>query len=149
MFVYFIRYVFVFLFFVSLSACIAQPQESSFIGECKQLKVKHQLIEGRSGGYSGERMLVVSDNVQIGRMKPIAEIEPGTRVKINQIIKDSDGSYGAYLRVEVEILDGVYKGALADVSACVPYHPKLKWVESCTLNANEITFNNELVEVCL
>ena len=137
------------IFLTSLiSACIAQPQSSQLIGSCKQLKKDHKLFEGRAGTYSGDKILAVSDNVQIGRMKEKGTILSGTKVKINSIIKDSDGSYGQFLRVQIEISDGPYSGVKADVPACVPYHPSQKWVRNCTLDPNKLIFNANLVIPC-
>lgn len=133
---------------LSLISCVAQPQQSHLIGECKQLKEDHLLLEGRAGAYAGEKMLSVSDKTRVGRMKAIGTIVSGTKVKISSILKNSDGSYGRFLRVEVEVLEGPYAGVKADVPACVPYHPSLKWVTNCTLEADNLTFNSDLVASC-
>lgn len=55
---------------------------------------------------------------------------------------------GPFLRIEVEITEGSYSGVKADVPACVAYHPSLKWITSYTLEPNNLTFNDDLVDVC-
>ena len=135
------------LFVLLILGCAAQPQSSYLIDSCRRLEVGHQLFAGREGAYWGENMLSTSDQVQ-GRKKKIGAVSEGTKVRVSGIFKDSDGSYGAFLRVEVTIIDGPYSGVKVDVPACVPYHPSVKWVESCSLNANELRFNEKLTSDC-
>ncbi|GAA5441870.1 hypothetical protein Misp06_00031 [Microbulbifer sp. NBRC 101763] len=143
------KYLLIIPIFFLLSSCVAVPQESSLIGQCLELVEPHKLWEGRESIYASSRLITSSDRVQIGPMeKTGVSFVAGTQFKVQGIFRNSNGSYGPFLRVVVEATSGDNKGVVADVPACVPYHPRPRWITNCTLNANELTFNNQVVRTC-
>ena len=135
-----------------LTSCAAVPIESNFEGICFELKKEFHLFNGRGNGYRGDYMIVVNPQSQIVReMKKIGVLVSGTQLSVNQIFKASDGSTGAFITVQTEILDGPYKGTLTDIpNAYAPYHPGRKGIiiERLSIKKNIIKFNDSLVKGC-
>jgi len=137
------------LIILLISGCAASPQKSALIGTCKKPIKEQHIWEGTGGVYAGRYLITSNDSPQLGRMRSVlGELSTTMRVKVVRVLKDWDGSYGPFLRVEVEIIDGPHAGLIADVPACVPYHPRPRWIELCTLDPNALVFNDEVVKDC-
>jgi len=139
------------MFILSLCAgCAAKPQQSTILGDCKELLIPQQVWEGREEASVGRVLLtnIDRDRVFWSRKKVVGSIDAGTRVSVAQVLKDWNGSYGHFLRVQVEILDGPFRGQIAEVPSIAPYHPSPSWIVEHTLDPNALQFNPELVEPC-
>ncbi|MNR28793.1 hypothetical protein D3C85_1461350 [compost metagenome] len=79
---------------------------------------------------------------------PYGTILAGTKLQVIAVLRGWNGSLGDFLRVKVRVLDGEYEGLLADLPACVPYHPVTRWVVGCELDPNQIVFDSNFVSDC-
>jgi len=132
------------------AGCAAKPQQSTILGDCKVLLVPQQVWEGREEASVGRVLLtgIDRDRVFWSRKNVVGSIGAGTRVSVAQVLKDWNGSYGHFLRIQVEILDGPFRGQIAEVPSIAPYHPSPSWIVEHTLDPNALQFNPELVEPC-
>ena len=131
------------------ASCAMKPQQSHLLGSCMKLINPASIWRGYDNVYVGEFLL--SQNMPHQLLKSsevVGTINAGTKLELIEILKGGYGSYSPFLRGRVRVLDGEYLGLVADIPACAPYHPALKWVTNCTLDANSLTFNSELVEDC-
>lgn len=132
-----------------LHGCSAVPIQNHLRGECKKLIKKQYLWEGRGAVYSGPFFIADRKKPQVGRMqKVVSELRAGQRVEIVEVLKDANGSWGQYLRIQVRILDGEFSGVVADIPVSAPGHPKEKWTKNFTLDPNALEFNEEIVVPC-
>lgn len=134
-----------------LSGCVAKPKptHSVLIGSCKQTLEEYSIWETFNNIYVGSFILSSSEQPQLSIGKLMyGKIPSGTQLRVSQILQGANGSYGPFFRVQVEILSGQFEGLVADIPACVPYHPNPKWVNSCTVDPNEFIFNNEMLTDC-
>ena len=131
------------------AGCATKPQQSVLLDDCKELVVPQKVWEGRDGSYVARLLLtdIELDTIQWKR-KVIGVVDAGTQVRIAQILRGADGSWGPFLRVQVEILDGSFRGQIAEVPSHVPYHPEPRWTMEFTLDPNGMEFNPEIVKPC-
>ncbi|GAA5319452.1 MAG: hypothetical protein Aseana_15150 [Candidatus Pelagadaptatus aseana] len=123
--------------------------KSNIQGRCLLLEKDQYLWQGRAAVYSGEFFISSLKKPQVGIMKEIVtSINRGQRVKIVKVLKDANGSWGEFLRIQVEIQDGPYAGTIADIPVHAPYHPREKWTKEFTLDPNAIEFNEDVVVPC-
>lgn len=130
--------------------CAAKPQQSAHLGECKELRIPQRVWEGREEASVGPVLLteISQENIFWSKKEVVGVIDAGTRVSVDRILKDWNGSYGHFLRVQVKILDGPFRGWIAEVPSVAPYHPKPSWIVEHTLNPNALQFNPEVVKAC-
>lgn len=130
--------------------CVAKPVESQFRGTCLETREAGYLWEAFDNVYVGSYLLTFDENQpQLSRGKSLKGfVERGTQLEVAQVLHGSNGSYGPFLRVQVHIKDGERQGIVADISSCVPYHPRLRGQTSCTLEPNELVFNENLITEC-
>ena len=134
-----------------LSACTAKSIESVYIGSCKQLIGDQVIWEAFDNIYVGEFIFSSFEKPHLlsrGKAR-MGIIDSGTQLQISQVLQGANGSYGPFLRVQVEVLAGQFQGMIADLPACVPYHPKPQWVDSCDLEPNKLSFNESVLTDCL
>lgn len=132
------------------TGCAVKPQQSALLGECKKLLVPHKVWEGREEAFVGSNLLtaIEVDSVSWSRKRVVGTIDAGTQVRITKVLRDWNGSWGNFLRVQVEIIDGPFRGAIAEVPSIAPYHPTPSWIVEYTLDPNALQFNPDLVRPC-
>lgn len=134
---------------VFLLGCATVAEESNLIDTCQQVLYPQRIWVGQPDQYVGRFILSSAEKVFVGGKERIhGEVGAGTKVKVSQVIRNLDLGYGPFLRVEVEVLEGPFAGLIADIPACVPYHPYPRWVDTCTLDPNALQFNPDLVRAC-
>lgn len=132
------------------SGCAAKLQQSVLLGDCKELLVPQRVWEGREEASVGRVLLTAIDRDQVfwTRKEVIGFIDAGTRVRIAKILRDWNGSWGNFLRVQVEVLDGPFGGRVVEIPSIAPYHPSPSWIVEYTLDPNALQFNPDLVKAC-
>lgn len=139
---------------VFIGACVVTTvPDSRVLGECKELIVEHHLaLANMSRAFSEEHILSPEQfSSPHGEVVFVGKVPAGTRVLVQDVLRNPRiMSFGGptYLRVVVRILDGDFSGMLADVPACVPHHPRPRWVTNCTLEPNALQFNPAYVKHC-
>lgn len=137
------------LILILITSCATEPQKSSLLGACLQTKSDAFIWSAYDNIYVGELLLSQDEpNKLIRSSEPIGKIDAETTLQLVSVLRGSNGSYGDFLRARVQVLDGEHLGLVADIPACVPYHPVLRWITSCSLDANALTFNDQILEVC-
>ena len=122
----------VIVFCMTLISCATEPQESSLVGLCMKVVQSTFIWRGYDNIYVGEFLLSrTKPSRLVESSESIGKVQRGAKVELIEILKGSNGSYGAFLRGRVRIMEGEFSGVVADVPACVPYHPPLKWIENC------------------
>lgn len=138
-----------FYFFFILFGCSAQPQLSTLNGQCKRITDTFYLWESYNNIYVGKFLFANEVPPQLTDHKQsYGVILPGTLVKVVQVLKGSNGSYGDFFRVVVEVQNGPFAGLQADVPACAPYYPRPQWVQGCGPDPNSLYFNESLFDDC-
>lgn len=132
------------------SGCAVQPQPSVLLGECKELLVPHKVWAGREEASVGSVLLtpIEVDTIFWDRKAVIGTVDAGTRIRIVKILRDWNGSWGHFFRIQVEIIDGPFSGTIAEVPSIAPYHPTPSWIVEYTLDPNALQFNPDLVRPC-
>lgn len=132
-----------------LLACVKQDMVShERVGECMELLIDHAIWRQPDNVYRSSHMLVRVSSDQPGRRsKRVGQLRAGEKVELFEFVDARDGTSG-FLRVKVRVLDGPHSGLIADVPACVPYHPRPEWVVDCPRRAGEVQFNPEIVKPC-
>lgn len=140
---------FIVVLILFLVSCSSKPQQSILIGSCKEILTAVDVWASHGNIYVGD-LLLSSANIPMlaNKKSPIGQLAPNTKLKIAQILRGADGSFGPFLRVVVEITDGIHTGSITDIPSCVPYHPSPRWVNNCTLVPDELEFNNEIIRDC-
>lgn len=130
--------------------CAAKPQQSELLGECKELLIPQQVWEGSEEAFVGSTLLTSADrdNIFWARKQIVGVLSVGSQVRVARILKDWSGSDGHFLRVQVEILDGPFRGRIAEVPSIAPYHPSPSWIVEHTMDPNALRFNPEIVKDC-
>jgi len=133
----------------SLSACVSLPKEveNPLNGLCLNLMTSQYLLSVRRDLYTSDRLM--TEKSEYGRHSSLkGQVSSGTNVVVHRVLEAKDGSWGRFLRVQVEINEGEFKGVIADVPVHAPYHPSGKWTKNFTLDPNALEFNEEIVVPC-
>lgn len=143
-----------FIFVLNGCAYYVKSIEHSSIGDCLQLRGSARLYDVRPSQYSDEYMIGLTTSV-MGRKhaKLLTELQPGDRVEVHSVIAGSDWSNGPFRRVKVRVLNGTYKGVVADVPTNAPSHPSPSWIlansaESVSDFESPIVFDSQVVIPC-
>lgn len=132
-----------------LIGCSAKPIQSTLRGYCYELVVPQLVWKGRAGAYVGEYLLTLTGRESVFWDKDVVgQLDIGDRVRVDQVLKDWNGTYGNFFRVQVEILDGPFKGVKTDVPSHAPYHPLQSWIAEWTSDPNELRFKPEIARPC-
>ena len=78
----------------------------------------------------------------------VASLDKDTQLEIVRVVQSSNGSYGRFLRVIAKVISGPKSGIELDIPACVPYHPRPRWISICTQDSNKLVFESDLVRQC-
>jgi len=129
--------------------CVRQEAlESKREGECIELLINHNIWQQRENVYRSHFLLVPVSSNQPGQWsKKVGELRAGERVEVFEFVDARDGTSG-FLRIKVRVSSGSNSGLIADVPACVPYHPLPSWVVGCPRRPYDVKFNPELVGAC-
>lgn len=143
------NYLLIMILTISLSGCALRAIESKFIGVCKELLIEHKIWEGSEQAYMGATLLTTSEVNSIFWDKDVIGVLPiGSRVRVSSIYQDWNGSWGNFLRIKVEVLDGEFRGLLAEVPSIAPYHPRPRWITEWVSDPDELQFNSKLIAKC-
>ena len=136
-----------------LVGCAARSVVTERIGECLETVSEQGVWETRHApAYMSDFMLTaypVQSAPGPAIPKKVGDLPNGTKVVVHEFISGWNGTVGEFLRVRVRVLDGSFSGLIADIPACVPSHPKLKWISRCSLNPGEIEFDPKTVRKCI
>lgn len=134
---------------VIVMGCSAKPVDSSLVGSCKISLIAQGIWASYDNVYAGDFILSGGDApILTDESKSYGEVAVGTKFRIVELLKGSNGSFGSFLRVRAKIVSGPYEGLVVDVPACVPYHPRPRWVLGCTLNSELLRFDSAVVADC-
>lgn len=138
------------VFLFAGAGCVAKPVKSQLLKTCLEIKEAAYLWEAFDNVYVGSFLLTFAESQpQLSRGKVlVGVVKKGTQLEVIQVLRGSNGSYGPFLRARVQIQSGESQGITADVPSCVPYHPQPRVQTSCTLEPNELTFNEDLIVEC-
>ncbi|RUO18947.1 hypothetical protein CWE08_10320 [Aliidiomarina iranensis] len=144
-----INYSLIVLLTMLLSGCALKPTESQWVGACKELLIEHKIWDGSEQASMGTTLLAPSDVESIfWRKQIIGLLPPGTQVRIAHIYQDWNGSWGHFLRIEVEVLEGEFRGLIAEVPSIAPHHPRPRWILAWVSDPDALQFNPELLKEC-
>lgn len=97
----------------------------------------------------GATLLAPSDVENIfWKKQVIGSLPLGTQVRIAQVYQDWSGSWGHFLRIKVEVLEGEFHGLIAEVPSIAPYHPRPRWIVKWVSDPDEFQFNPDLLTRC-
>ena len=140
---------YIFVVTTLISGCSATPIKSSYDGTCIKLKNEQALYKGLNSQYRGDVIAGPIDNSHNREGdKIVGLIEAGTEIRIVRVLRNQDWGWGEFLRVEGRVSSGELSGTIFDIPACVPYHPRPRWITNCTRNPNMFEFNPEITESC-
>ncbi|KEQ18060.1 hypothetical protein [Endozoicomonas numazuensis] len=130
-----------------LSGC-ASPIASNLDGKCYELVSDQQLWKTYDNGYVGAYMIAGNEKFQLtDERAPTELVQKGSRVVVSQVLTGFDGSWGEFLRIQIKVLDGEAKGVIADIPACVPYHPRPPWlIKGCKSEAGDLKVKSEFLK---
>lgn len=134
---------------IVLAGCAATPVTTTLEGRCLKSNNTAYLWDTYDNVYVGKHLIAGKNVTRLtDKKKSSGVIDKGTKFKVKQVLRGSNGSFGSFYRVSVEIVSGPFAGELADLPACVPYHPSSKWVLGCS-DLNKLAFNPEKVSECI
>lgn len=147
-----LRVGFAFVIAMMQFGCASKPVPSDRVGECFVLAtVQGVWSTKRTSGYMGDNMLTSPPFAPTAygfSPEMIGLVPAGTKIEIYEFISGSNGSFGRFLRTQIKVLDGPHSGLVADIPACVPYHPQPRWTLNCSLDPDVLQFDSEIVKDC-
>jgi len=125
--------------------------DTEIAGKCMKTVVEtHWTNPSLDRSYSKSRLLVVEPHQPKYLHREVHFLEviaAGTRLQIADIER-WDLPTQNYVRVTARFLEGEYAGEVFDLSACVPFHPRPRFIIACTMHADQIRFNPEYLRPC-
>lgn len=132
-----------------LVGCAGKPIDSRLLNQCYTLVVPQLIWHGREDSSVGEYLLTSTGRDSVFWDKEIVgQLYAGDSVRVVQVLKGWNGSYGDFLWVRVEVLDGSFQGIWMDVPSYAPYHPGPTWIAEWTSDPNELRFKPEIARPC-
>ena len=124
--------------------------DSNRTGECYKTQKEMTIWKKSSPNFFvGEFIIHTRPEMFPGGESSLVEVLPvGTKVKLEEFLQGSSGTYNYFVRVKFQLLSGENIGLIADVPSCVPNHPYPRWVSECSLDPNQIVFDSSIIQDC-
>ena len=130
-----------------LSGC-ASRLDSNLDGKCYVLTSDQHLWKTYDNSYVGKYILTDAKKPQLtDEQLPLGKVSKGSQVIVNQVLSAFDGSWGRFLRIQVQVVGSEYDGLIADIPTCSPYHPRPPWVvKGCSSHPDALQLKPEYLK---
>lgn len=136
----------------SLQGCYGLANvDSNLVGSCNVLVEDAYLFhQPKESSYFGRNVITHVHDLRLPRGEvKLGILKAGTKVIVNRVMSDSNGSWGQYFRMEVKISSGQFYGTIADIPSCAPHHSRPSWVNCVDVNkANDLVLKREYLVDC-
>ena len=145
-----VKLIFILSALVYLQSCSAVTiVDAGLVGECKVIMDEQFLLSQKKKSSYFDRFLITDDktlDLPWGT-EILGVLNEGTRVVVDSVLQDRNGSWGKYYRIQVQVISGPFSGIIADIPSCAPNHPRPSWL-SCDASVEKIQFVTKVLEDC-
>lgn len=132
-----------------LTGCLATAVKSKVVGNCYVLKQSQALWKTHENMFASGLIVgpLERPSLLVAKEKHEAILDAGTKLEIYRVLSGRSGSFGPYLRFQARVLDGKSQGVVADISACVPNHPRPRLI-MCASSVDSLMTDKSILDEC-